>query len=245
MSDLTIFNFHGRDVRISGGPDDLWFVATDLCEPLGYRMASDMTRILDDDEKGTHIVSTPGGPQEVAVISEPGVYKLVARSRKQQVKDFDRFIRHEVLPQVRRTGMYAPAVAAMDPRQMGGIMKAVVRAQIKEAITELAPQIIAAQLAADPRVAAIRAVTALEIAQDEGVPRKGRHPIVVSISKRLKRYCLARGHDPDKQPGKSAKLFPVEYAYAWLREEGREFIRRRIADAAEPAPLFAIRGGKH
>ena len=59
---LKIFDFEGNKVRTfidkSGEP---WFVATDLSNVLGYRMASDATRVLDDEEKGTQIVRTLGG----------------------------------------------------------------------------------------------------------------------------------------------------------------------------------------
>lgn len=56
-----------RTVLIDGEP---WFVASDVAAILGYRMASDMTRALDDDEKGTHRTRTPSGDQDLLVISE-------------------------------------------------------------------------------------------------------------------------------------------------------------------------------
>lgn len=190
MSALTVFNFHGSDVRISGDADELWFIATDLCEPLGYRMASDMTRILDEDEKGTHIVSTPGGLQEVAVISEPGVYKLVARSRKPQVKEFDRFIRHEVLPQVRRTGAYSPAAVkrpsgakkASAPRISGALLREVMsfpdklrsafpslsETAMQAAFSKLSGQVLGEPLIPMPALEA-HFYTASEIATEHGV----------------------------------------------------------------------------
>jgi hypothetical protein len=78
-------------------------------------MASDMTRSLDDDEKGTQIVRTPSGDQEMLVINESGLYSAILRSRKPDAKRFKRWITHEVIPSIRKTGTYAMpnAVAAL------------------------------------------------------------------------------------------------------------------------------------
>ena len=59
---------------------------------------------LDEDEKGRHSVTTPGGPQQLTIVSEPGLYSLVATSRKPEAKAFTRWVRHEVLPAIRKTG---------------------------------------------------------------------------------------------------------------------------------------------
>lgn len=101
------FNFMGTDVRVITRGEDLWFVAKDLTDALGFRNAPDATRILDDDEKGTHIVRTNGGDQEMVVIHESGAYNLIMRSRKPQAKPFRRWVTHEVLPVINRTGAYA------------------------------------------------------------------------------------------------------------------------------------------
>ena len=64
---IVSFDFVSRSVRIVMRGDEPWFVAADVCAVLEYRMASDMTRFLDDDEKGTHNVRTPGGDQEATM----------------------------------------------------------------------------------------------------------------------------------------------------------------------------------
>lgn len=77
---------------------------------------------LDEDEKGVHTMDTLGGNQEMTVISEPGLYSLILRSRKPEAKTFKRWVTHEVLPSIRRHGMYATesVVDAMlaDPEAM-------------------------------------------------------------------------------------------------------------------------------
>lgn len=83
-----------------------WFIAKDVCDALGFRDAHNATRGLDEDEKGTHIVSTLGGVQTATVINESGLYSLVLRSRKPEAKTFRRWVTHHVLPAIRRDGAY-------------------------------------------------------------------------------------------------------------------------------------------
>ena len=61
---------------------------------------------LDDDEKGITISDTLGGKQEMTTINEPGLYSLILRSRKPEAKAFKRWITHEVIPAIRKTGGY-------------------------------------------------------------------------------------------------------------------------------------------
>ncbi|ARF69494.1 phage repressor protein/antirepressor Ant [Paenibacillus larvae subsp. pulvifaciens] len=107
MNQLQVFNFTGKDVRVVLKDGHPWWVAKDVSELLGFRMASDFTRTLDDDEKDTQIVRTPGGNQEVTIINESGLYSAILKSRKPEAKQFKRWVTHEVLPAIRKTGMYA------------------------------------------------------------------------------------------------------------------------------------------
>ena len=97
-----------RVVECEGEP---WFVAKDVCECLELTDVSKTISLLDDDEKGTNSIRTPGGKQDMLIVSEPGLYSLVLRSRKPEAKAFKRWIVHEVIPSIRRTGGYgAPAL---------------------------------------------------------------------------------------------------------------------------------------
>jgi len=127
-TELIPFDFEGRPVRvvtdIKGEP---WFVAADVAQSLEYRMASDMTRSLDDDEKGTQIVRTPSGDQEMLVINESGLYSAILKSRKPEAKRFKRWVTSEVLPAIRKTGAYAgrgvqPALAAPTQDRVSSIL---------------------------------------------------------------------------------------------------------------------------
>lgn len=104
------FNYEGHTVRtvvIDGEP---WFVAADVARILGYRMASDMTRRLDSDDRGTRSVRTPSGQQDMTTINEPGLYEAVLGSQTTGARDFKRWVTHTVLPEIRRTGSFNAAL---------------------------------------------------------------------------------------------------------------------------------------
>lgn len=112
-TELIPFDFEGRPVRVvTGTQGEPWFVAADVAQSLEYRMASDMTRSLDADEKGTQIVRTPSGDQEMLVINESGLYSAILKSRKPEAKRFKRWVTSEVLPAIRKTGAYAGRAAS-------------------------------------------------------------------------------------------------------------------------------------
>jgi prophage antirepressor-like protein len=87
---------------------DPWFVAADVCAALGVGNPRDALARLDEDEKGVVSTDTPGGVQTVNTVNEPGLYRLVFTSRKPVAERFKRWLAHEVLPAIRRTGRYAP-----------------------------------------------------------------------------------------------------------------------------------------
>ncbi|ASK91861.1 MULTISPECIES: BRO-N domain-containing protein [Xanthomonas] len=112
MNAITPFDFEGRAVRVVEDDAGLpWFVALDVCECLGivWKGAGNSGSLgaLDEDEKGVVTTDTLGGQQQVAAITEPGVYKLCFRSRKPEAKRFVRWLTHDVLPALRRTGTYS------------------------------------------------------------------------------------------------------------------------------------------
>ncbi|MGO3650461.1 phage antirepressor [Agrococcus casei] len=119
MSALDVFQYDGRDVRTVNVAGEPWFVAADVAGILGYSVAKDMARSLDDDEKDGRPVPTPGGDQMMLVISEAGLFKaliqrqtgrMVDDARRAQVKAFQRWVTHDVLPTIRRTGRYGSDV---------------------------------------------------------------------------------------------------------------------------------------
>lgn len=95
-----------------------WFVASDIAKTLGYRDAEKMTRRLDDDEKGTRSVGTPGGAQQMTVITEAGLYTAILGSKVEGAQRFKRWVTHEVLPSIRKHGGYMAGQEQMTPEQM-------------------------------------------------------------------------------------------------------------------------------
>lgn len=107
MNALKIFNHatfgNVRAVDRGGQP---WFVAKDVCDCLDIR-TNDAANSLDEDEKGYESIVSLGGAQQTLIISEPGLYSLILRSRKPDAKAFKRWLVHEVIPSIRRHGVYA------------------------------------------------------------------------------------------------------------------------------------------
>lgn len=104
---LLSFAFEGHIVRAVLVDGDPWFVGPDVARALGYRDAHNLGRRLDADEKGTHSVSTPGGPQNVGIISESGMYVAILGSQVEGSQKFKRWLTREVLPAIRKTGSYS------------------------------------------------------------------------------------------------------------------------------------------
>lgn len=107
MNQLQVFNHEQfgqvRTVILNG---EIWFVAADVCRALELSDTHKAVDRLDDDEKGTNSIPTLGGPQDMLTVNEPGLYALILGSRKPEARAFKRWITHEVLPQIRRTGAY-------------------------------------------------------------------------------------------------------------------------------------------
>lgn len=94
------------EIRMTIIDGDPWVSAGDICTALGISDMRQAIERLDDDERGVFTVPTPGGPQQIRSVSESGMYALILQSRKPEAKSFKRWVTHEVLPQIRKTGSY-------------------------------------------------------------------------------------------------------------------------------------------
>lgn len=107
-NEIQQFDFKGAALRtLTDENGEPWFVAKDVCDILGLENSRKATSELDTDEKNTVTISDgiPGNPNKT-IISEPGLYKLIMRSRKPEAKEFQRWVTHEVLPSIRKHGAY-------------------------------------------------------------------------------------------------------------------------------------------
>ncbi|MDY2511634.1 ORF6C domain-containing protein [Weissella confusa] len=102
-NEVQVFNFEQMNVRTVEINDEVWFVAADVANALGLSNVSMSIKALDDDERSKFNLGRQG---EVNVINEPGLYNFIGSSRKTEAKQFMRWVRHEVLPSIRKTGGY-------------------------------------------------------------------------------------------------------------------------------------------
>jgi prophage antirepressor-like protein len=143
----TPFQALGRDLRFGVTDDGVPFVVgADFARALDYRDTANAARVLDPDEKGTQIVSTPGGPQQMVVFYEDGIWELIFRSSKPEAKALKKRVK-EILSEIRRTGSYSqptvpdlatPAGVLAMAEQFAATARQLVAAEAK--VAELAPK---------------------------------------------------------------------------------------------------------
>jgi prophage antirepressor-like protein len=108
---LISFQFHGRDVTtIRDAQGEPWWKAADVCDACGIKNVSKACERLDADEKAVITLSdSVGRPQDMLIVNEAGLYALALSSRKPEAKEFKRWVTHDVLPQIRKTGQFSAA----------------------------------------------------------------------------------------------------------------------------------------
>lgn len=102
-----LFNYQDKLVRVIIVDDQPWFVAKDVCEVLDIKNHRDTVARLNIKQKGVGVIDTPGGPQEMNVVNEAGVYKIAFTSLKAEAERFTDWVAEEVLPSIRKHGLYA------------------------------------------------------------------------------------------------------------------------------------------
>lgn len=145
MTTLQLFNYGGQEVRTVTVDGEPIFAGMDVAAVVGISKYRDAMAQLDDDERVSMTVDTLGGQQSISGVTESGVYSLMLISRSPKVKAFKRWLTHEVLPAIRKTGHYGvPALDlnAIDPRTLAlAILEESDRANAAESkVLELAPK---------------------------------------------------------------------------------------------------------
>ena len=160
MNTLSVFEFQSKNVHCYGTWDCPIWVAQDVCDCLDLLGdAGQHTRRLDEDEKVLISIQTPGGAQDVLGVTEPGLYNLVLGCRKPIAKQFKRWLTHEVIPSIRKSGTYTVgqvqeqvsvkdeidvlnqclSIAGLDPRLIAGVAlnhAGTRMPQLKQAVSE-------------------------------------------------------------------------------------------------------------
>jgi len=103
------------------------WIVDDIARALGYRDAANVTRLVDEEDRGTHTVSTPGGPQRLLTVNKSGVFAILINAaprdeeRRARLKAYRRWVTSEVLPSVHETGSYTHPSAQSEPRKMSSL----------------------------------------------------------------------------------------------------------------------------
>lgn len=115
-NEIQRFDFKGTSLRtLTDEAGEPWFVLKDCMSILDIGNPTETVKMFDDDEfSTTEVIDSIGRRQQAYIISEPGLYRLAMRSRKPEAKEFQRWVTHEVLPQIRKTGGYIPTTDADD-----------------------------------------------------------------------------------------------------------------------------------
>ncbi len=221
MTDLQIFN-NDRfgQVRIVPVDGELMFVAKDVCDCLEITKYRDAISRLDSDERGSVKLDTPGGKQDIAAINEYGLYNLVLSSRKPEAKEFKRWITHDVIPAIRKTGSYSMVIpqtlpealrAYADEVESHNATKAIV-AQQEQQIAEFKP----VKDYVDKILSSKSCLTITQIAADYGMSAQELNKILHEAGLQRKvgdQWILYKQH--------MSKGFTKSETFTFCRSDGR------------------------
>ena len=218
MDELQVFDsISFGQVRVQELDNEVWFVAKDVCECLGINDTSKAVGRLDEDEKGANSIPTPGGNQNLLTVNEYGLYNLVLSSRKPEAKEFKRWITHDVIPAIRKTGSYSMVIpqtlpealrAYADEVESHNATKAIV-AQQEQQIAEFKP----VKDYVDKILSSKSCLTITQIAADYGLSAQELNKILHEAG--LQRKVVINGFctsniwlkvSPNQKPSHSAEV---------------------------------------
>jgi anti-repressor protein len=244
MTDLTVFSYAntGAGVRTVARDGEPWFVAADVCGILGISNPSQALSYLDDDEYemvAAALISSEARPQDfINLVTESGLYSLILRSRKPEAKAFKRWITHEVLPAIRKTGRYEVAAAAPAIPQT--------YAEALQLAADQARQIEAQAVAlaeAAPKVEAWDHLASAEgdYAVDRAAKVLSNHPLVSVGQRRLftilsEMKWIYRRYEP--APHWTVYQYPVDRG--WLTEKPKTHVHPRTGELVLDPPQVRV-----
>ena len=185
---ISVFeNAEFGSVRAMTINDEPWFVGKDVAKVLGYSdTAQAIRKHTDEEDRGVVKTTTPGGKQPITIINESGLYSLILGSKLPSAKAFKRWVTSEVLPSIRKNGVYATPEflqkTISDPQWAMGVLQALADAQDKIAvqqqqISEMKPKATYYDLVLQTK----NAVNITTIAKDYGLS-------AVTLNKKLHDY---------------------------------------------------------
>jgi len=161
MSNVIPFDFNRNTVRVIDDDGKPWFFAQDLADILGYSSTNAMNKLIDEEDRRIQTFQNGATYLKQSLINESGVYCAIFGSTKEEAKPFKRWVTHEVLPAIRKTGSYtAPTVQEVHPRiQANRLFRSYL--SIAQAIFKGNQAILSANMAT-------RKVTAIDVLDDMG-----------------------------------------------------------------------------
>lgn len=208
---LTPFHYGDEQVRTYEEDGEIWFIAADVARVLGYRDAEKMTRNLHAYEVGTHNVGTRAGSRSMSVINLGGLFHALNAARVEAAEPFQRWVNHEVLPSIYRTGSYSlpgatPAPNAGDPAlvRAAGLADIISRFRgiIDDGYLETKARIVLARAMGDtPEIeASARPLYVQDYMREQGVSSDNIKSYAPTFGKYVKKAYLAeRGVEPGKR----------------------------------------------
>lgn len=197
---LVAFQFDTKEIRVVLIGGEPWFVAKDICDVLEQPSISKVLSRLKDYEKGLHSVLTLGGNQEMAIISESGLYRLVLTSRKPQAEPFQDWVVQVVLTAIRKTGSYSvqsppQTTQPQLPSEEKAVKVAKAVAEIQNLISENNPRLaqflidhaISDLMPASNSLTGVKLKGVAEIAESLGLPVNLKNRS--SLGKFVKKTC--------------------------------------------------------
>ena len=216
MPDLIPFAYHNHAVRTMQHDDgSTWWVAADVCAALALPNVSRACARLKDHEKDDLTLSdVTGRPQVMLIVSEPGLYRLIMRSRKKEAEDFQQWIYAEVLPQIRKTGSYGqPTAPAVQNQALQAIIDMAVQLdRTEQRAIRAEATATRAESKADMALDAQQYLTVAEYVYVEKLQRQLPESAYKACSDHLRLYCMDH-RIPFRKIPVGGKRWDDEYGY--------------------------------
>lgn len=229
MSNIIPFAFSGHDVRVIQKDGEPLFVGSDICSALGY---ANSRKAMNDHCKGVtkrYTLSTDGGKQQVRVLTEGDVMRLIVRSKLPAAQAFEALVFDTILPTIRRTGSYnPPSPEALTAQETGGIVKGVVA----KALRTEGPSIVRAILAEQGFSLVEDYKTANAWLIEYKAHQKGRSGLTQKVGRTLRRLCEEMGIPRHRCAISGKWLYPSAVARPFFKGTGGHWVTMHNAAAA-------------
>lgn len=250
MSALQQFVYAGHDVRTIEMDGEPWFVLADLCTVLGLRNTTMISQRIDTDALSqAEVIDTMGRKQTASVVNEAGMYEVVIRSDKPEAVKFRRWITGEVLPILRKTGSYTAAPAYELPKSFADALR--LAADSLEQLEAAAPKVEAYDALMDASGLLSMQAAAKALGYGPNILYRDLRRLGILLrGNNLPAQKYAHHFDVKLGSYRNRRGETVPTATTMVRPAGLDFLRRKLAKAAEEAtadprqPVPERRSGK-